>query len=66
MVDRAQRDVAEVALVAEQLVAVEDLLGDLLGRAGVQRALRRAQRLELLGPDGGQPRSRPMRFIDSR
>ena len=52
--DRPDAHLADVALVAEQLVAEQDLLGDLLGRAGGQRAIGRAQRLVLALP-GGRP-----------
>ena len=53
---------SSVALVAEQLVLEEDLLGDLLGAADeVRAAQRRATRRTARGVSGGQPRSRPMR-----
>ena len=64
--DRADAHLPDVALIAEQLVLEQDLLGDLLGGPDGERAARRAQRLVLGPPDGGQPRSRPMRFIIAR
>ena len=67
VLDGADAHLADVALVPEQLVLEQDLLGHLLDRAGGERAARRAQRLVLRrGPDGGHPRSRPIRFIISR
>ena len=54
VLDRADAHLADVALVAEELVLEEDLLGDLLGRARGHGAARRAQRLVLRAP-GGRP-----------
>ena len=61
---RADADLGEEAVVAEDLVLEEDLLDDLLRAADDERAAGRAQRVELRRASvGGQPRSRPIAFI---
>jgi hypothetical protein len=52
--DRADAHLGDVALVAEQRVLGQDLLGDLLRRADRERPGRRAQRL-ILGPARRRP-----------
>ena len=61
---RADADLQQEALVAEELVLEEDLLDHLL-RAADEAARRaaRAARRSAARVIGGQPRSRPMRFI---
>ena len=64
VIDGAEAHVREVALVAEQLVLEQDLLGDLLRarRPPARRAVS-AARGTASRPIGGQPRSRPIRLI---
>ena len=60
----ADADLGQEALVAEELVLEEDLLDHLLRAADHQRAARRrAARRTAARVIGGQPRSRPIRFI---
>ena len=61
---RAEAQLGEEALVAEQLVLEEDLLRHLLRVADEQRAARRASTPRTAARvSGGQPRSRPIRLI---
>ena len=61
---RADAELDEEAVVAEDLVLEEDLLDDLLRAADeVRAAQRRGGVVVLARVIGGQPRSRPIRFI---
>ena len=61
---RADAHLQQEAVVAEDLVLEEDLLDHLLGLpTRVRAAQLRSRRRTARGVIGGQPRSRPMRFI---
>jgi len=62
--ERADTELGEAAIVLEELVLEEDLLGDLLGAADEQRSPRAAERVVVLTLERRPAsRSRPIRFI---